>query len=382
MKPPSDGAPSICFVGLNNLPALAPEFRHLPMGGAELQQTLLAKGLARAGFQVSMVVADLGQPDGTTWSGVRTFKAFGPDAGLPGLRFVHPRWTGVWAALKRANATIRYCSCAGLLPGQLALFTRSHPGKVVFRIAHDSDCHPDKLLIPNWRAKTLYRYGIKHVDLILAQSETQRVDMRRNFGRDSRVIPSMLEPSLENREFDDRDIDVLWVSNIRPFKRPDLALDWATQSPAITLHMIGGTQPDSLAYFDEVKQRAASIPNVRFHGPKPYDEVNAHLARTRVFANTSDTEGFPNTYLQAWARGTPVVGFFDPDGVIAREGLGRTVHNIGEMHAAIQEFLTNRELWMAVSRRCREYVEARHGGGALKQYIDALLSLERTSVAA
>src|ERR1700722_1213968 len=113
MKSPSDGAPSICFVGLNNLPALAPEFRHLPMGGAELQQTLLAKGLASAGFEVSMVVADLGQPDGTTWSGVRTFKAFGPDAGLPGLRFVHPRWTGVWGALKRANAAIRYCSCAG-----------------------------------------------------------------------------------------------------------------------------------------------------------------------------------------------------------------------------------------------------------------------------
>jgi glycosyltransferase involved in cell wall biosynthesis len=378
MKSPSDGAPSICFVGLNNLPALAPEFRHLTMGGAELQQTLLAKALVQAGFQVSMVVEDLGQPDGTTWSGIRTFKAFRPSAGMPGFRFFHPRWTGVLAALRRANATIRYCSCAGALPGQVALYTRNHPGKVVYRIAHDSDCQPERLLIPSWPARTLYLYGLKHVDLILAQSENQRADMQRNFGRDCRVIPSMLEQTQENRDIDERDIQVLWVSNIRPFKRPDIALDWAAQSPSTTLHMIGGTQYDSLPFFDTVQQRAASMPNVRFHGPKPYEEVNAHIARALVFANTSDTEGFPNTYLQAWARGTPVVGFFDPDGIIAREGLGRTVHSIGEMQAAIQEFLTNRELWMAVSRRCREFVAARHGDGAVQQYIDALLSLGRT----
>src|ERR1700735_3077283 len=109
MKSTRDGAPSICFVGPNNLPALAPEFRHLVMGGAELQQTLLAKALVQAGFDVSMVVEDLGQPDGATWSGIKTFKAFRPSAGTPGFRFFHPRWTGVLAALRRANATIRYC---------------------------------------------------------------------------------------------------------------------------------------------------------------------------------------------------------------------------------------------------------------------------------
>ena len=82
------GAPrpsrSICFVGVNNLPALAPEFAHLGTGGAELQQTLLARALARRGIDVSMVVADLGQPEGATWSGVRTLRAYAPHGGLPG----------------------------------------------------------------------------------------------------------------------------------------------------------------------------------------------------------------------------------------------------------------------------------------------------------
>jgi glycosyltransferase involved in cell wall biosynthesis len=103
------------------------------------------------------------------------------------------------------------------------------------------------------------------------------------------------------------------------------------------------------------------------------------MARSRVFVNTSESEGFPNTYLQAWARGTPVVAFFDPDGVIAREGLGRTVRDLGQMQAAVHELLTNAVLWSTISRRCTEYVSARHGKAALKLYVDALLSLGTTA---
>lgn len=371
-----DEVPSICFVGINNLAALAPEFENHVMGGAELQQTLLAKALARKGFDVSMVVADLGQPDGTEWFGVKTYKAYRPDGGIPGLRFIYPRWTGIWSALKRANAYIRYSSCAGLLPGQLAMFTKYHPGKVVFRIAHDTDCRPEKLLIPNWRSKALYRYGLKRVDLILAQTAGQQAEMKKNFGRESRVIPSLLDLTTDKKGFAERNIDTLWVSNIRSFKRPELALTFAAQSPWAVLHMIGGTQLGAEDYFEEIRKRAEVLPNLTFHGPLPYNTVNEHMARTRVFINTSESEGFPNTYLQAWARGTPVVGFFDPDGVIAREGLGRTVRSISELQRAVREFLNDPELWSATSERCFQYASTVHGEKAVNSYAAALLSLD------
>jgi hypothetical protein len=38
----------ICFVGLDNLPVLAPEYRSELIGGESVQQTLLARALARA----------------------------------------------------------------------------------------------------------------------------------------------------------------------------------------------------------------------------------------------------------------------------------------------------------------------------------------------
>src|SRR5262245_59415957 len=87
-------APRICFVGLANLPLLAPQYP-ARTGGAELQQVLLAKALARRGLPNSMIVADYGQPDGAEWHGITTFKTCAPQAGLPALRFVHPHWTSL-----------------------------------------------------------------------------------------------------------------------------------------------------------------------------------------------------------------------------------------------------------------------------------------------
>src|SRR6202043_2893444 len=87
---------SVCFVGMANLPALAPEYAHLGIGGAELQQTLVAKALVQRGLKVSIVLGDYGQPERASWSGVTTLKAYRQDAGIPMLRFFHPRWSKVW----------------------------------------------------------------------------------------------------------------------------------------------------------------------------------------------------------------------------------------------------------------------------------------------
>src|SRR5215471_21381256 len=87
----------ICLVGIDNLPVLAPGFERERIGGESVQQTLIARALAQRGHRVSMVTADYGQPDGASWDGVRVWKAYSPRAGIPVLRFVHPRWTGLWS---------------------------------------------------------------------------------------------------------------------------------------------------------------------------------------------------------------------------------------------------------------------------------------------
>ena len=363
---------SICLLGLDNLPALSPAHAHLGVGGEPIQQTLIARAFARRGYSVSMVVCDLGQDDAIVIDGITVYKAHPPAAGLPLLRFAHPRWTSVMAALRRADADAYNTSCAGIGTAQLALTARRRGAGTVFRIASDADCDPDRLLIPYWYGKRIYEWGLPRMSRVLAQSGAQRETMRAHYRVDSEVAGMLVDRGRSDLPFEARERHGLWVGNIRQLKRPDLMLELARRLPALRFEMVGGTQPRSEALFAEVLGAAAAMPNLKFAGPVPYASVGSIFECSRVFINTSDTEGFPNTYLQAWARGVPVVAFFDPDGVIAREGLGHAATSFEDLQSAVALLSTDPMAWQAASDRCaafmkREFAEEQ----ILRPYIDA-----------
>jgi len=369
-------APAICFIGMANLPVLAPEFGHHRAGGTELQQALLAKALARHGLSVSMIVADYGQPDGAVYEGVKTYKAFDPAKGIPVLRFVHPRWSGLWAAMKRANADIYYTSAAGGHLGQIVMFARLHGRKVVFRTASNADCDHELLLVHLWRDKQLYRYGLKRADLVLAQTVEQQAALSKNFARASRVVTSLTESARPRRSLADRDIDVLWVGNIRAVKRPEILLALARRLPQIRFHMIGGPMPRAEKLYEAVRSEALTIPNVHFHGAVPYHHIGQYYERARVYVSTSNVEGFPNSYLQAWAHGTPVVAFLDPDQLVTRHGLGCAPTTVEEMCACIQAMVTDAHQWQAASLRSGQFMDSRFSeSGMIAAYLEALSDL-------
>jgi glycosyltransferase involved in cell wall biosynthesis len=362
---PPEGAqraitPSICFVGLENLPVLAPEFEQHGIGGAQVQQTLLAKALVRRGFPVSMVVGDYGQQDGASWSGVRVYKAYRAREGIPVLRFVYPRWTKLWGALQRAAADVYYLSCAGGQVGQVAMWAARNGRRMIFRIASDTDCDPERVLISFWRDRKLYAYGLRRTAAILAQSLKQQVLMQKGYGLNSSVASSLVDAPERQLSLAERDISLLWVSNLRQLKRPEAFLELARRVSPCTASMVGGTQPGELALFQDIRARAASVANLTFHGQLPYRATNQVFDRARLFVNTSEIEGFPNTFLQAWVRGVPVISFLDPDDVIRREGLGCAVANLDEMASAVRHLITDSQAWLEMSARCRAYMARRY----------------------
>jgi glycosyltransferase involved in cell wall biosynthesis len=350
----------VCFVGLENLPVLAPEFEHHRIGGAQLQQTLLARALVARGFPVSMVVGDYGQEDGAVWSGVRTYKAYSAQEGIPVVRFVHPRWTKLCAALRRAAADVYYVSCAGGQVGQVAMWVAKNGRRMIFRIASDADCDPDRVLISFWRDRKLYEYGLRRAAAILAQSVRQQELLHRNYGVDSSVASSLLDAPESLLPFPERDISLLWVSNIQQLKRPEMFIELAQRLPTCTATMVGGPLPRTQHLYQLIRAIAAHASNLTFHGPLPYRATNQVFDRARLFINTSQIEGFPNTFLQAWVRGIPVVSFFDPDGVIQREGLGHAVASLDEMARAADRLTRDSQAWLEVSARCRAYIARRY----------------------
>lgn len=368
-------AMKICLIGFDNLSLLAPEYRQEVIGGEAVQQTLLALALARQGHQVSMVVADRGQQDGAQWDAIRVFRAYRLGAGVPVFRFVHPRWTGMWSALRRADADIYYTSCAGMQVGLVALFARRFRRRFVFRIASDSDCDASRLLVPFARDRWLYGYGLKRADAILVQSVSQAEALARNYGLASRVAGMLVETPLAKAE---RDVDVLWVSNIRREKRPDRILELAGVLPEVSIHMVGGPLPNEEDLFRRTEAAAKERSNVSFHGALSYRDANEVYARAKLLVNTSDVEGFPNSYLQAWIRGVPVVALIDPDRVIEREGLGVTVRSPAGIGGAVRRLLSDPAAWKAASDRCRAYMAREFDTEkVLAAYLDAFEEVMR-----
>lgn len=370
----------ICFLGLENLPVLAPEFGKFSVGGAQVQQTLLARALARAGHTVSMVVADYGQQDGRSWDGVRTFRACALDAGLPMLRFVYPRWTSVWSALRRADADLYYTSCAGMQVGLLAAFCYQQGKSFVFRVASDTDCDPSRVLVRLARDRWLYSWGLRRAHTILVQSQHQASLLASRFELPSRHVGSMVEAP--ERSTVARDIDLLFVGNVRGIKRLDLMLALADSLRDLSVHMVGGPLPGEEALYRATQHQAAALPNVVFHGRLPYADTNVLYRRARLLVSTSEVEGFPNTYLQSWVRGVPVVALFDPDGVIQRERLGIVADSPDGLRDAVEALLCRPGAWEAASERCRAFMAREYGEASMiAPYIETFESIVDGDVA-
>lgn len=363
---------SICFVGLDNYPVLNPAKGNAYIGGESVQQTLLAKAFAAMGYHTSMVVKDLGQPNGEDIDGITVWKTYSENSGIPIFRFFYPRMTSVFQALKNADADIYYQSCAGILTGEVAAFCRNRASKFIFRIASDSDCIPGQQLIQYWRDRKIYEYGLKRAHIIAAQGTKQAQLLQKHYGLAS-VPVNMAVEIPEDRMAIARDIDVLWVNNFRQLKRPEIFFETAAALPEYKFVMIGGACPGLENYYQAMLARAREVANLEFIGPVSYSEVNKYFARSKVFVNTSEIEGFPNSFLQAWVRGVPVVSFFDPDGLISLHGLGAAPSGLKEMVQAVDTLLSNNLLRERISAIVKEFVVKNHTPMAVAQRYLSLL---------
>ena len=364
---------TICFVGLDSYPVLNPAKGNEYFGGESVQLTLLAKAFKEIGYDVTMLCLDYGQPDNELIDGIHVLKTYHNSAGLPGLRFIHPRMTSVISAMKQANADIYYQSCAGALTGIVAGFCKRNNKKFIFRLAHDSDCIPGEQIIRLWRDRKIYEYGLRKADLISAQGFKQVALLKKHYHLDS-VPVNMTVQLPENSKRAEKDIDVLWVNNFRDFKRAELVPKLARLLPEYSITMIGGPVPGNEALFENVKKQANNIDNLNVEGAIPYQDVNAFFTRSKTFVNTSDWEGFPNSFLQAWIRGVPVVSFFDPDDLIVKQNMGAVPVSLEDMADSLRALIKDNIKCQSIAEQSKKYVLDNYSPVAVARRYEELIN--------
>jgi glycosyltransferase involved in cell wall biosynthesis len=333
------------------------------IGGVEKQTSLMARWLARRGHRVSLITWDEGQPDGVEIDGVRVFKLCRRDDGIPGLRFLHPRWTSLNRALSRADADVYYQNCGEYVTGQVALWCRRHARPFIFSAAHDHDCIRSLPFLRTFRERTLYRYGLRQAAELIVQTRAQQRTVREDFGRDAIVIPMPCPGPTEDcfipsQRPDPSAARILWVGRLTEEKRPDRFLDLAETCPDLSFDLVGPAGDD--VYVQRILERARKIPNLAIHGAKSPVELATFFRRAACLCCTSQSEGFPNTFLEAWSHGRPVITTFDPDHLIAEQGLGAAESDVNGLVHAIRALLLTPGRWQTASTSARRYYLENH----------------------
>jgi glycosyltransferase involved in cell wall biosynthesis len=351
----------VCLVAHLAYGALVGTGGHI--GGVERQVSRLARWLAARGHQVSLVTWDEGQSDGVTIDGVRVVTLCRRDAGLPGLRFVHPRWTALHQALRRAEADVYYQNCGEYVTGQVALWCRQRGRRFVYSAAADADCDARLPLMRTSRERILYRLGLRYADRIIVQTRTQQRMLREGFRLDSFVIPMPgpdvpSSPERAPATPESGSGSVVWVGRICEVKRPDRFLDLAAACPQLRFDVVG--PEDGSDYARSITQRASRMSNVVVHGAVGRDRVAGFYRHALCLCSTSDHEGFPNTFLEAWSHGLPVVSTLDPDGLITERGLGAVASDVPGLARGIHELIESPERWRMTSSNARRYFLDQH----------------------
>jgi glycosyltransferase involved in cell wall biosynthesis len=344
---------------------LVPAHWEALMGGSEYQAKVMIEFLL-ANHDVDIVYLTAYAKPGFTPEGYRIVR-FSDRRGLRryGSFFDSLRLYGALRRLK-PDAIVQFVGCAHT--GIAAFYAQHNRCRMIWRVTSDRHLLPERA--PWWHlhrhVERLYlNYGIRNAHAIVAQTAHQRRLLVDRFGRDDAIVVANFHPAPPELMSSPRgEQRVVWIGNLNRTKNPAAFVRLAARFAALSdvkFTMAGATNDDP--WTQEQLALIRATPNVEYLGPLKQDEVNALLERATVLVNTSEHEGFANTFIQAWLRQVPVASLHvDPDGLLSRVGLGSVAGSEEQLARDVARWLeTPPAERAALGARCREYAKANHG---------------------
>lgn len=337
----SETTKSVCFVYKSAHYALL-NSTGIFVGGAEIQQKILADALAAKGWKIYFVT-EKKAGDKQIFkldSNLMLYSVLNFSGGNKYLRKLLTLPLGLWKILKHIDADIYYQRNTNYPVGLVALFCKIYRKKFV--LAGASNWNFDKGNERNLNdplEKLSAGFAIRAADKIIVQNKMQKELLRKHYKRNGIVFYNIFPPKAQRKN----GRHILWVGRIEKYKRPKWFLELATSLPMYDFVMVGGRGSD-LSLKLEVEKQAAEIKNLRYLGHQSFEAVENLFGQAAIFIATYNPsiEGFPNTFLQAWSRGIPIVSSMDLDGLIAKNKLGIVAESTKEMRNAIQSLMRDK----------------------------------------
>jgi len=304
-------------------------------GGGELQVALLAKALAIKGHEV-VIVDPFAIESFVTSEGVKLINVPDWNKGFRGFRLFQYRIPALKKILAEQKADYYYVRMRSYLHLIPYLVSRRLNSKFIVAVACDLDIlsfwtkiryeYKPKfnltqlftLSLPN---DIVFNYLLKRSDYVTIQHSGQQLNSS------SRKSKTILFPNIFN------------FSNITPRKNSEG--EYFVHVGSLTVlkgsinllrllrkidkknnkFVIIGKPKDSRS--ERIYEELGKLENVILMGAVDHQQAMETIANAKALISTSNFEGFPNIFLEAWATGVPVISLkVNPGNIIQKRGLG------------------------------------------------------------
>jgi glycosyltransferase involved in cell wall biosynthesis len=335
-------------------------------GGAERYTWLLLRALAANGWSAKV--------------GVRAALKHGERVHIDGVEFVGIGQGQFLVALYRFLASERpeWCHWAGAnhLLGPAVAIGKLTGTRTIFSAQFDLDVRPRGALSRRPRWWPLYALGLWGSSKIFLQHGRQYVELPALWRSKACIVPGVVNLPSSFKAHTERDRCVAWVGVLRQPKRPDLLIEIARRSPSVDFVVCGGPSPHRSppGYSERIIDDFKSVSNIHHLGHVPPARAIEVIGGSSLLLSTSDGEGFPSVFLEAWAAGTPVVSLkIDPDRLIAKKGLGILSDGVDGAVADIADLVESSQKRQEIALRSRDHIEQFHTGAAAVAVVERAL---------
>ena len=237
--------------------------------------------------------------------------------------------------------------------------------KFIFSIASDVECYADLPGLTTRRDRWLFKLGLRWADKVIAQTTIQQKLLHDELNVCAQVLPMPCygpshEVTVSPANPTKSTLTALFVGRIADVKRLEMLLEVAANCAQVSFIIVGGGNRD-IDYARRIDDLAAKLENVTMYGRADREQLQEIYAKASVLCCTSSHEGFPNTFLEAWSHGLPIISTVDPDGLIQRRGLGQVVSTVSDFVDALTTYTRDdEEIWAEHSSNARQYYLAHH----------------------